>query len=64
MDITTPMGVATYDNVYIEEIQKQLPTLEQIQTCIEQAEADIMKKYEENDKKCIKKIWETCKKST
>ena len=29
--ITTPMGVATYDNVQIMKIQEQLPTAEQIQ---------------------------------
>lgn len=29
--ITTPMGVATYDNVKIQEIQEYLPTAEQIQ---------------------------------
>ena len=29
--ITTPMGVATYDNVKIKEIQEHLPTAEQIQ---------------------------------
>lgn len=28
--ITTPLGVATYDNVQIEEIKKQLPTVEQL----------------------------------
>ena len=38
--ITTPMGVATYDNVLIEEIKKQLPTTEQFQAVIEQAEED------------------------
>ena len=29
--IQTPMGVASYDNIKIEEIKKQLPTEEQIQ---------------------------------
>lgn len=38
--ITTPMGVATYDNVRIREIQEQLPTTEQIKAVIEQAEED------------------------
>lgn len=28
--IATPLGVATYDNVQIEEIKKQLPTVEQL----------------------------------
>lgn len=38
--ITTPMGVATYDNVRIKEIQEQLPTTEQIKAVIEQAEEE------------------------
>ena len=38
--ITTPMGVATYDNVRIREIQEQLPTPEQIKAVIEQAEEE------------------------
>lgn len=41
--ITTPMGVATYHNVRIKEIQKHLPTAEQFQQCIEQAEEDFAK---------------------
>lgn len=38
--ITTPMGVATYDNVQIMKIQEQLPTAEQIQRQIELAEEE------------------------
>lgn len=38
--ITTPMGVATYDNVEIKKIQEQLPTAEQIQKQIELAEEE------------------------
>lgn len=38
--ITTPMGVATYDNVRIKEIQEHLPTTEQIQRQIEIAEEE------------------------
>lgn len=38
--ITTPMGVATYDNVQIKKIQEQLPTAEQIQRQIELAEEE------------------------
>lgn len=38
--ITTPMGVATYDNVKIREIQEYLPTTEQIQQQIEIAEEE------------------------
>lgn len=40
--ITTPMGVATYDNVRIKEIQEHLPTAEQIQQQIEIAEEEFM----------------------
>ncbi len=36
--ITTPMGVATYDNIKIKEIQKHLTTAEQIQRQIDLAE--------------------------
>lgn len=36
--ITTPMGVATCDNVRIREIKKYLPTNEQIQQQIDLAE--------------------------
>ena len=38
--ITTPMGVATYDNVKIKEITDYLPTAEQIQQQIEIAEEE------------------------
>ena len=38
--ITTPMGVATYDNIKIKEIQEYLPTAEQIQQQIEIAEEE------------------------
>ena len=38
--ITTPMGVATYDNVKIKEIEAHLPTAEQIQQQIEIAEEE------------------------
>ncbi len=38
--ITTPMGVATYDNVRIKEIQEYLPTTEQIRQQIALAEEE------------------------
>ena len=34
------MGVATYDKVKLKEIEKQLPTVEEIQARIEQAEEE------------------------
>lgn len=42
LGITTPMGVATYDNVRIKEIQEQLPTPEQIKEIVDQAEHDYL----------------------
>lgn len=42
--VTTPMGVATYDNVKIREIQEYLPTAEQIKQQIELAEAELKQK--------------------
>lgn len=44
--ITTPMGVATYDNVKIKEIQEHLPTVEQIQQQIALAEEEFKLKIE------------------
>lgn len=38
--IETPMGVATYDNVRIKEIEEQLPSVEAIQARIKQAEEE------------------------
>lgn len=46
--ITTPMGVATYDNVRIREIQAHLPTAEQLQQCIELGEEEFRKKQKKN----------------
>ena len=40
--ITTPMGVATYDNVRVKEIQEQLPTPEQIKEIVDLAEQDYL----------------------
>ena len=45
--ITTPMGVATYDNIKIKEIQEYLPTAEQIQKQIEIAEEEYKMKLQE-----------------
>ena len=47
--ITTPMGVATYDNVRIKEIQEQLPTTEQIKAVIEAAEEDYYKQKKKEE---------------
>ena len=38
--IRTPMGVAVYDNILLEELQAQLPTDEQIQQRMERAEEE------------------------
>ncbi|MBP5452890.1 MAG: DUF1016 family protein [Treponema sp.] len=42
--IETPMGVASYDNVQIKEIEKQLPTAEQIQQRMELMEKEFLLK--------------------
>ena len=47
--ITTPIGVATYSNVKIEEIRAQLPTTEQIKACIEQAEEEYLQSKKESE---------------
>lgn len=41
------MGVATYDNVKIKEIQEYLPTAEQIRQQIEIAEEEYKKSFRE-----------------
>ncbi len=46
--ITTPMGVATYDNVKIKEIQEHLPTPEQIQQQIEIAEEEYKQRQQQD----------------
>lgn len=48
--ITTPIGVATYSNVNVEEIQKQLPTSEEIKMIVEQAEANYLEKKSQNNR--------------
>lgn len=42
--ITTPMGVASYDNVQIKEIQDQLPSIEALKARIELLEEELKKK--------------------
>lgn len=46
--IKTPMGVATYDNIRLQEIKSQLPSEEAIQKRLEQAEEYISKLKEKN----------------
>lgn len=48
--IDTPMGVASYDNIKIKEIEKQLPSIEQIQRRIElvEKEWELHKESEKN----------------
>ena len=47
--ITTPMGVATYDNIKIKEIQEYLPSAEQIRKQIEMAEEEYKMKLQEEE---------------
>ncbi len=42
--ITTPMGVASYSNVQIKEIQQQLPSVEELKTRIRLLEEELHKK--------------------
>lgn len=48
--IETPMGVATYDNIRMEEIKSQLPSEEAIQKRLEQAEEEYLLKLQEKNK--------------
>ena len=43
------MGVATYDNIRLQEIKSQLPSEEAIQKRLEQAEEYILKLKEKNN---------------
>ena len=45
--IMTPMGVATYDNVRIKEIEERLPSAEQIRLQIDIAEEEYRIKLQE-----------------
>ncbi len=58
--ITTPMGVATYDNVRIKEIQEHLPTAEQIRQQIEIAEEEYKESFREKGEKPLEKIPAAC----
>lgn len=48
--IETPMGVATYDNIRMNEIESQLPSEEAIQKRLEQAEEEYLLKLQEKNK--------------
>ncbi|MBQ9475926.1 MAG: DUF1016 family protein [Bacteroidales bacterium] len=42
--ITTPMGVASYDNVQIKKLQEQLPSIEELKARIRLLEDELQKK--------------------
>ena len=42
--LTTPIGVATYSNVQIEDIKKQLPSIEELEQRIKLLESELTKK--------------------
>ena len=44
------MGVATYDNIWMNEIKSQLPSEEAIQKRLEQAEEEYLLKLQEKNK--------------
>ena len=48
---TAPMGVATYDNIRIKEIEKHLPTAKQIQRQVEIAEEEYKMRLQDKGKK-------------
>lgn len=48
--VTTPMGVATYDNVRIKEIEEHLPSCEQIQEQVKIAEEEYKMRLDEGSK--------------
>lgn len=41
--LTTPIGVATYSNVQIEDIKKQLPSIEELEQRIKLLESELIK---------------------
>ena len=45
------MGVASYDNVKIKELEKQLPSAEEIQKRIDLAEKELLQKDKEQKEK-------------
>ena len=48
--LQTPMGVATYNNVQLKAISEKLPSAEEIQKRLEQAEAEfLLNKKNRND---------------
>ena len=49
-EIETPMGVATYDNIRMNEIKSQLSSEEAIQKRLEQAEEEYLLKLQEKNK--------------
>lgn len=42
--VTTPMGVASYDNVQIQKLQEQLPSIEELKARIQLLEDELQKK--------------------
>ena len=44
--ITTPMGVASYDNIQIQKLQEQLPSIEELKARIRLLEEELEKKQE------------------
>lgn len=46
--ITTPLGVASYNNVQIEEIVKQLPTIEQLRERVKLLELQIKNHHKDS----------------
>lgn len=47
--LSTPIGVATYDNVQIADIERELPSIEQLQQKIKQLEMQLNIQKQQND---------------
>ena len=50
-NINTPIGVATYSNIQVEELKKQLPTIEQLQEHIKLLKLELNNRIKESEKR-------------
>ena len=50
-NINTPIGVATYSNIQVEELKKQLPTIEQLQEHIKLLKLELRNRIMKSEKR-------------
>lgn len=50
-NINTPIGVATYSNIQVEELKKQLPTIEQLQEHIKLLKLELRNRIKKSEKR-------------